>query len=93
MAVAAAALLCIGSAFAVRGCGARHGEERDVVVIDHESQVETRGSGDGDTSASSDETRSDEKKNKEKRRGKNVSKRAKKGEKTYPTRSPLDEPI
>lgn len=89
LAVAAAALLCIGSGFILRSIGSYSvGSSAPLVVVDNDSVVKARGDSFGESSSHF------------KTRGKNNSVKGKKlkrdkgqkAEKMYPTRNPLDEP-
>lgn len=105
VALAAAALLCIGAGFIFRNCGSRNAPA-SVIVIDNDS-VKTEGT---DTSKFSEnpellrksektgKSRKSDKSGKDSVNGKRArrAKRANKKtapERTYPTREPLDEPI
>ena len=83
VAVAAAALLCIGSGFIFRNCSSRN-QEVHVVVVDNDSIASS--------AASKRDTVS--RKTKTKGKGRRSKKKASSGkrEKAYPVRSPLDEP-
>ena len=97
VAVAAAALLCIGEGFIFRSCGSRNagGAAEKVVIVDNDS---VWGAARGDSvEAAGDRQDSIVRKS---RRSKSESSNGKRGrgtkkqraEKTYPSRSPLDEP-
>lgn len=98
MAVAAAALLCIGSGFIFRSCVGRHAAStQNVTVVDVDS-VAVRLTGDsvGGNGTSGDPV-AYSKKRKQSKSGEVNGKRARRAkrrnnDKTYPTRNPLDEP-
>ncbi|MDE7408927.1 MAG: hypothetical protein K2N09_02780 [Muribaculaceae bacterium] len=78
LAVAAAALLCIGSGFILRSIGSHGpGKRAPLEVMDDSLVVKTRGDG-----GKADSVKA--------KKPKRVKKR--KAEKIYPTRNPLDEP-
>ncbi len=89
-AVAAAALLCICSGFIFRSCSARGASgsrgDHGVVIINNDSVAGQRSLVDSVSSSrkSSGKTSSG--------KTKKTKKSSSKGEKIYPTRSPLDEP-
>lgn len=91
MAVAAAALLCIGSGFIFRNCGSRsHIGYRGIVIVDTDTDSISQVI-DGDSiSYKSDKSQSN--KGKRSRRVKPRKAATQKKEKAYPMRSPLDEP-
>ena len=84
VAVAAAALLCIGSGFIFRNCGSRNAAGPAVTVIDNDSV------GNGRRDSVSGKTDKAGKSDKSERKKKGVKKKA--SERVYPTREPLDEP-
>lgn len=89
VAVAAAALLCIASGFIFRNCSSRNDSEmQSIVVIDKDSGSAADASSDSvSVKRRKGKTKSEPSNGKRSRREKR-----KKAEKTYPTRSPLDEP-
>ena len=87
VAVAAAALLCIGSGFIFRNCGGRNaGSVSRVTVVNNDSVA--------DASESRRDSISGKSKDKDpkKKRGRKKKASSRKGEKAYRERSPLDEP-
>ena len=87
VAVAAAALLCIGSGFIFRNCGGRNaGSVSRVTVVDNDSVADAAGSRRDSISGKSKEKAS------KRKRGKKKKASSAKREKAYPVRSPLDEP-
>lgn len=102
VAVAAAALLCIGSGFIFRNCSSRH--SASVVVVDYDSvgdsavadsiamdSVSER-SGKSERSRRSKKTDLSDKSDKSDKSERRKKSKKVRQEKTYPTRSPLDEP-
>ena len=88
VAVAAAALLCIGSGFIFRNCGSRNAAGPAVTVIDNDSV----GNGRRDSvSGKTDKAGKSGKSDRSERKKKGVKKKA--SERVYPTREPLDEEI
>lgn len=85
VAVAAAALLCIGSGFIFRSCSS-HGpiSHSQVTVIDNDSVGVSRADSISGKSGKSSKSSKSEKSRKSKKP---------KSQKTYPSRSPLDQPI
>ncbi len=86
VAVAAAALLCIGSGPILRHCSSSGANRNQSVAVSS--------AGDSLSHGKKDSIVKEYKKTKAKRSGKSkAKKKSRKREKTYPTRHPLDEPI
>lgn len=94
LAVAAAALLCIGSGFIFRNCGGRNAASANqVVIVDSDSvAVNCDSRNDSILCKSKKKSRSESSNGKRSRREKRKKVSTKRAEKVYPSRSPLDEP-
>ena len=114
LAVAAAALLCIGSGFIFRNCPSGRRSGPKVVVVDNDSVAgasrgdsiavsdrtaisdsmgNSKRSDFSETSENSGKTRKSRKSDKSEKSSRHRKSKKVRQEKTYPTRSPLDEPI
>ena len=83
MAVAAAALLCIGAGFVFRSCGGRAAESQpNIIVVDNDSVTSSVS-----TAVAKDSIKNGKRGRRAKRRNSSSGKTV-----AYPLRSPLDEP-
>ena len=93
VAVAAAALLCIGSGFIFRNCTSRHAAAPSVTVIDNDSAGKDGDSDKSDRSNRSGRSDRSDKSDKPGRKSRKKAAKKKTPERVYPTREPLDQPI